>query len=123
YDGQSRRALRGSSSSNVQVIPTPSGVVTVTRSRIDHQLAQDILVARRDFMRRKIQDANEKLKEAEATLESQLRNARHLQILAPISPKTRENMLLSAARMAAQLKWTRMEIWKLKCHRDVLQLD
>ncbi|KAL2191268.1 hypothetical protein L209DRAFT_699091 [Thermothelomyces heterothallicus CBS 203.75] len=123
YDGQSRRAIRGSSSGNVQVIQTPSGVVTVTRSRIDHQLAQDILAARRDFMRRKIQDANEKLKEAEATLESQLRNARHLQILAPISPKTRENMLLSAARMAAQLKWTRMEIWKLKCHRDVLQLD
>ncbi|KAL2140603.1 hypothetical protein VTI28DRAFT_3567 [Corynascus sepedonium] len=123
YDGQGRRAIRGSGSGNVQVIQTPSGVVTVTRSKIDHQLAQDILAARRDFMRQKISDADEKLKEAEATLESQLRNARHLQILAPISPKTREHMLLSAARMAAQLKWTRMEIWKLKCHRDVLQLD
>jgi hypothetical protein len=32
-------------------------------------------------------------------------------------------MLLAAARMAAQLKWTRMEIWKLKCHRDILELD
>jgi len=123
YDGQSRRAIRGSGSGNVQVIQTPSGEVTVTRSRIDHQLAQDILAARRDFMRQKIVDAAEKLKESEATLESQLRNARHLQILAPISPKTREHMLLSGARMAAQLKWTRMEMWKLKCHRDVLQLD
>lgn len=123
YDGQSRRAIRGSGSGNVQVIQTPSGEVTVTRSRIDHQMAQDILAARRDFMRQKIIDADEKLKEVEAVLESQLRNSRHLQILAPVSPKTRDQMLLSAARMAAQLKWTRMEIWKLKCHRDVLQLD
>jgi hypothetical protein len=123
YDGQSRRAIRGSGSGNVQVIHTPSGEVTVTRSRIDHKMAQDIMAARRDFMRQKIADANVKLKEAEATLESQLRNSRHLQILAPISPKTREQMLLSAARMAAQLKWARMEIWKLKCHRDILELD
>ena len=123
YDGQNRRAIRGSSSGNVQIIQTASGEVTVTRSRIDHKMAQDILAARRDFMRQKIDDADEKLKESEATLESQLRNARHLQIQAPISPKTREQMLLAAARMAAQLKWTRMEIWKLKCHRDILQLD
>ncbi|KAK4104988.1 hypothetical protein N658DRAFT_419290 [Parathielavia hyrcaniae] len=123
YDGQSRRAIRGSGSGNVQVIQTPSGEVTVTRSRIDHKMAQDIMAARRDFMRQKITEADAKLKEAEATLESQLRNARHLQILAPISPKTREHMLLSAARLAAQLKWTRMDIWKLKCHRDILDLD
>jgi hypothetical protein len=123
YDGQSRRAIRGSGSGNAQVIQTPSGEVTVARSRIDHKMAQDIITARRDFMRQKIVDYDEKLKEAEAVLESQLRNSRHLQILAPISPKTREQMLLSAARMAAQLKWTRMEIWKLKCHRDILQMD
>lgn len=123
YDGQGRRAIRGSGSDNVQVIQTPSGEVTVSRSRIDHKMAQDILAARRDIMRHKIADAEEKLKEAEATLESQLRNSRHLQILAPISPKTREQMLLSAARMAAQLKWTRTEIWRLKCHRDILQMD
>ncbi|KAJ4306512.1 hypothetical protein N0V88_001316 [Collariella sp. IMI 366227] len=123
YEGQGRRAIRGSGSDNVQVIQTPSGEVMVTRSRIDHKMAQDILAARRDIMHQKMADADEKLKEAEATLESQLRNSRHLQILAPISPKTRESMLLSAARMAAQLKWTRMEIWRLRCHRDILEMD
>ncbi|KAL1842512.1 hypothetical protein VTJ49DRAFT_5118 [Mycothermus thermophilus] len=122
-DGQNRRAIRGSSSGDVEVIQTPSGEVTVTRSRIDHKMAQDILTARRAFMRQKIAEAEEKLKEAEATLESQLRNSRHLQLQAPILPKTREQMLLSAARMAAQLKWTRMEIWRLRCHRDILQMD
>ncbi|KAK4229825.1 hypothetical protein QBC38DRAFT_77675 [Podospora fimiseda] len=122
-DGQGRRALRRLDGDNVQVIQTPSGEVTVSRSRIDHKMAQDILAARREIMHQKIADANEKLKEAERTMEDQHRNCRHLQIMAPISPKTREAMLLSAARMAAQLKWTRMEIWRLKCHRDILQLD
>ncbi|KAL1860479.1 hypothetical protein VTK73DRAFT_7302 [Phialemonium thermophilum] len=124
YDGQGRRALRRlDATAESEGIQTPTGEVTVARSRIDHKMAQDILAARREIMRQKIAEANEKLESAEKHLELQLRNARHLQILAPIHPKTRENMLLSAARLAAQLKWTRMEIWRLKCHRDILLMD
>ncbi|KAK0635440.1 hypothetical protein B0T17DRAFT_482522 [Bombardia bombarda] len=123
YDGQGRRAIRRLDTDHAQSIQTPTGEVTVSRSRIDHKMAQDILAARRDIMLQKVADANEKLQHAEKTLEYQLRNSRHLQILAPIQPKTREQMLLSAARIAAQLKWTRMEIWKLRCHRDILLMD
>ncbi|KAA8634153.1 hypothetical protein SMACR_07025 [Sordaria macrospora] len=121
-DGQGRRAMRRLDTGS-QRIQTPTGEVSVSRSKIDHKMAQDILAARRAIMLQKIADANEKLLQTEKTLEMQLRNSRHLQILAPIQPKTREQMLLSAARMAAQLKWTRMEIWKLKCHRDILLMD
>ena len=121
YDGQGRRAIR--SADTGQSVQTPSGEVKISRSRIDHKMAQDILAARRDIMLQKVSDANEKLKTSEKSLEAQLRNSRHLQILAPIQPKTREQMLLSAARLAAQTKWTRMEIWRIKCHRDILLLD
>lgn len=123
YDGQSRRAIRRLDTDNAQSIQTPTGEVMVSRSRIDHKMAQDILAARRDIMYQKVADANEQLQKAEKTLEAQLRNSRHLMILAPIHPKTRENMLLAAARISAQVKWTRMEIWKLKCHRDILLMD
>ncbi|KAM7194794.1 protein transport protein sec73 [Naviculisporaceae sp. PSN 640] len=123
YDGQSRRAIRRLDTDSSQSIQTPTGEVMVSRSRIDHKMAQDILAARRDIMYQKVADANEQLQKAEKTLEAQLRNSRHLMILAPIHPKTRENMLLAAARMSAQVKWTRMEIWKLKCHRDILLMD
>lgn len=122
-DGQGRRALRRLDGDNVQVIQTPTGEVTVSRSRIDHKMAQDILAARREIMMQKITDADEKLKEVEKTLADQHRNARHLSLLTPISQKTRDSLLLAGARIAAQLKWTRMEIWKLKCHRDILSLD
>ncbi|KAK0739179.1 hypothetical protein B0T21DRAFT_449373 [Apiosordaria backusii] len=122
-DGQGRRALRRLDGDNVQVIQTPTGEVTVSRSRIDHKMAQDILAARREIMLQRIADADEKLKEIEKTLADQHRNARHLSLLTPISQKTRDSLLLAGARIAAQLKWTRMEIWKLKCHRDILLLD
>jgi hypothetical protein len=43
--------------------------------------------------------------------------------LAPIQEKTREQVRLGAAKMIAQLKWCRTEIWRLKCHKDILVLD
>jgi hypothetical protein len=122
YDGQGRRAIRRLDS-DANTVQTPSGEVTISRSKIDHQMVQDILTARRDIMSQKITDAEEKLDGLNKQLDLQLRNARHLQILAPIHPKTREQMLLSAAKLAAQLKWTRVDMWKIRCHRDILVSD
>jgi len=124
YEGQSRRGMRRLDSSDAtQLVQTPTGEVSIARGRIDHKMAEDILAARRDIMAQKIADADEKLSGSEKQLEVQLRNARHLQMLAPIQAKTRDALLLAAARMSAQLKWTRMEMWKLRCHRDILAQD
>lgn len=124
YEGQGRRAIRRLESSEVtQVIQTPTGEVSINRSRIDQKMAQDILVARREVMEQRISEAEEKLQAAEKHLDSQLQNARHLIILAPIQEKTRDAVRGGAAKIIAQLKWSRTEIWRLKCHRDILQLD
>lgn len=125
YEGQRTRGIRRLDSHNetTKSVQTPTGEVTIVSGRIDTKMAQDILAARREIMLQKIADAEEKLAIAQKQLESQLRNARHLQILAPIQPKTREQVLLAAGRMAAQLKWGRMEIWRMKCHKDILTMD
>ncbi|KAL7930567.1 guanine nucleotide exchange factor [Trichoderma chlorosporum] len=124
YDGHSRRAFRRLDSSDAtQLVETPTGLVSIARSRIDHKMAEDIQLARREFMQEKIAEADRKIDDSKKALEDQLRNARHLQILAPVQPRTREQLLLAAARMSAQLRWARMEIWKEKCHRDILALD
>ncbi|KAL7922092.1 hypothetical protein ACQKWADRAFT_293427 [Trichoderma austrokoningii] len=124
YDGHSRRAFRRLESSDAtQLVDTPSGPVSIAKSRIDYKMAQDIQLARREFMQEKIAEADQKIEDSKKALENQLRNARHLQILAPIQPRTREQLLLAAARMSAQLRWARMEIWKEICHRDILALD
>lgn len=124
YDGQGRRGLRRLDTSDAtQLVQTPTGLVSIARSRIDHKMAEDISAARREVMEQKISEAEEKLQECQKQLDDQLRNARHLQILAPIQPRTREQLIVAAGRMSAQLKWTRMRIWREKCHRDILVQD
>jgi hypothetical protein len=125
YEGQRTRGIRrlDSSSGSAKSVHTPTGDVTIVSGKIDTKMAHDILAARREIMLHKIAEAEEKLTVAQKHLDTQLRNARHLQILAPIQVKTREQVLLAAGRMSAQLKWGRMEIWRLKCHRDILLLD
>ncbi|KAG4425627.1 hypothetical protein IFR04_001324 [Cadophora malorum] len=125
YDGQRTRGIRRLDSHNesTKSVQTPTGEVTIVSGKIDTKMAQDILAARREIMLQKIADAEVKLAAAQKQLDAQLRNARHLQILAPIQQKTREQVILAAGRMAAQLKWGRMEIWRLKCHKDILTMD
>ncbi|KAI1345510.1 hypothetical protein F5Y01DRAFT_56607 [Xylaria sp. FL0043] len=124
YEGQSRRAIRRLDSAGAtQLIQTPTGEVAINRSKIDHQMARDIFLARRTMMRQKIEEAEEKLEIAQKNLETQLRNARHLLVLAPIQERTREQVCNAAAKIIAQLRWSRIDFWKLKCHRDVLAMD
>ena len=124
YEGQRSRGMRRmGTSSSARSIQTPTGEVSIQSGQIDRQLAQQILTARRQIMARKIEEADEKLSTARKQLEGQLRNARHLQILSPIQAKTREQVILAAGRMNAKLKWVRMEIWRLRCHKDILSLD
>ncbi|KAI0407531.1 hypothetical protein F4802DRAFT_554213 [Xylaria palmicola] len=124
YEGQGRRAIRRLDSSGAtQLIQTPTGEVAINRSKIDHQMAREILLARRAMMREKIEEAEEKLESAQKHLETQLRNARHLLVLAPIQEKTREQVCNGAAKIIAQLRWSRIDFWKLKCHRDILAMD
>lgn len=124
YEGQSRRAVRRLDSTDAtQLVQTPTGEVSINRAGIDQQMAREILIARREIIRKKIDEADEKLQSAQKLLETQLRNARHLLILAPIQDKTRDQVRGGAAKIIAQLKWSRTEIWRLKCHRDILALD
>jgi hypothetical protein len=125
YEGQRSRGIRRLDSQNdsTRSIQTPTGEVTISSGKIDTKMAQDILTARRQIMLQKIAEAEEKLSAAQKQLDTQLRNARHLQILAPIQQKTREQVIMAAGRMAAQLKWGRMEIWRLRCHKDILSMD
>lgn len=125
YEGQRTRGIRrlDSGSGSARSVQTPTGEVTIISGKIDTKMAQDILAARREIMMQKISEAEENLFGAQKQLDVILRNARHLQILAPIQPKTREQILLAAGRMAAKLKWIRMEIWRMRCHRDILKMD
>lgn len=121
YEGQKSRGMRRlESSHSTRTVPTSSGEVTIQSGKIDNQFAQQMMNARKDLMQVRISESEDRLTSAIKELEARLRDARHLQILAPIQPKTRELIIHAAGRLSAKLKWTRIEIWRMKCHRDIL---
>lgn len=123
-DGQKARAVRRLDSGNsAQSVHTPHDEGSLQDNKADAELARQIQAARRQIMAQKIAEADAKLHEAGKQLDIQLRNARHLQILAPIQNKTREQIVLAAGGMAAKIKWMRMEYWRTRCHRDILAMD
>lgn len=89
----------------------------------DPALARQVMTARRQIMSQKIGEYDTELAKMQKQYEDILRNARHLLILAPVAPKTREELMFAAARADAMLTWTRRDIWKMRCHRDILSLD
>ena len=123
-DGQRTRAMRRMDSDiSTQSAQTTSSEVPIQGGKADAELARQIQAARRQIMAQKISEADAKLNEALKQVDVQLRNARHLQILAPIQNKTREQIVLAAGLMAAKIKWMRMENWRTRCHRDILAMD
>lgn len=121
YEGQRNRAIRrGESSASTKTLSSPTGDVELRSGAIDKELQQQMRQARRDMMQTRITESEERLTESIKQLEARLRDARHLQILAPIQPKTRELVIHAAGRLSAKLRWARIEIWRMKCHRDIL---
>lgn len=127
YDGQRARSIRrlenqpGSRGTNS--VLTPSGEVSIVRGGIDAKLAAEISAARKGVVDQRIMEAEDRLATRNRELQSCLRNARHLMVLTPIQPKVREQVVMAAGQLAAKLQWVRMEMSKLRCHRDILALD
>lgn len=128
YDGPqppiTRMDSEISANSNDNVSTGPERPTQNSQSRSnDHQMAWEIMFYRRQIISEKISDAEEKLAATQRELDNLLRNARHLQVLLPFQSKTREALIMAAGRMSAKLKWTRVEMWRTKCHRDLLKMD
>lgn len=91
--------------------------------KLDPQVAWEIMFYRQQLINERISDFDDKVAVAQKELDNLLRNARHLLILLPIQQKTREALVLAAGRMSAKLKWTRVELWRARTHRDILAKD
>lgn len=118
YDAQRNRMGRTDSSQSAQAAdvepPSPNP---------DTDVSEELVVARQQLMVQRIREANENLFVCQKQLDDLLRNARHLQILTPVHSRAREQVIMAAGRMAAKLKWVRQDIWRTKCHREVLVRD
>ncbi|KAJ5122708.1 hypothetical protein N7526_009645, partial [Penicillium atrosanguineum] len=122
YEGQRyRRSQRVGSQSSLRSLEEADK--EPKSPSIDTDIVAGFVAARRELMTQKIREQNEKLFVTYKQLDDLLRNARHLQILAPVHPRAREGVIMAAGRMAAKLKWVRQDIWRNKCYREVLLRD
>lgn len=102
---------------------TTSSALATRNRNLSPQLHRQVMAARRQIMLQKVSEATTEIDEANKQLEHLLRNARHLLVLAPIAPRTREDIIHAAAHADASIKWTRRDIWRMKCHKDILAMD
>jgi hypothetical protein len=127
YEGQRQRGIRrlesSTSATTMQTVQTPTGEVTIQSGKIDRALAEQIREQRRDGMQLKISELEDKLADLIRTERDQRRDAAQLFVLAPIQERTRTQLMHAAGKVSAQLKWSRIEIWRIKSHRDILAMD
>jgi hypothetical protein len=71
----------------------------------------------------KIRDLDSKITTAELALESDLRLARNLAVLAPFLRSTRERIQTAVIPVAKTVRLLRMDLIKQLCYRDVLKAD
>jgi flagellar basal body L-ring protein FlgH len=127
YEGQRQRGIRRmegtDSPGTIQTVQTPTGEVTIQSGKIDQTLAQQISAIRKESIESRLSEIEERLAASLRQLEDDLRDARHLMILAPIQQKSREQVVQGARRAQEKLLKNRIEVWRARCHRDILTMD
>ncbi|EME84483.1 uncharacterized protein MYCFIDRAFT_214757 [Pseudocercospora fijiensis CIRAD86] len=122
-DNRPNDVSRLDSTKSTHSIQTQMGEATIRSRTLEPSLQKQVMAARRQIMVAKINELEKGIVDANRQLESMLRNARHLLVLAPIAPKTREDVVHAAAKADAMIKWALRDIWRMKAHRDILAMD
>lgn len=122
-DTRNRDLGRLDSTTSTRSIQTRMGEVTLTSRGLSPALQKQVMAARREIMIQKIADLETQVAATNRQLERVLRDARHLQILAPIADKTRDDVRSAGGRINAAIIWTRRDVWRMKCHRDIIAMD
>lgn len=103
--------------------PRVSSPTPAAKEAASIELAKQIAQSRRQVLRKTLADMEDKLVAIDKLLDAQLRTARHLSVLTPIQEKTRQEILVAASRVAANIRWERMKRWRTRSHRDILHID
>lgn len=80
-------------------------------------------LSRSEIVRAKLLDLEAKISRSQTQLEGELRLVRNLAVLAPFQQTTRDRVLYAVQLAAKRIMTVRLELEKVRCHRDVLADD
>ena len=124
YDARrSRETQRAESRSSAQSIKGATREAPVRQTRLDDELAKQVMLARRQILTQKIKEADERITASDKNIDGLLRASRQMSVLAPIQTRTKDDVVIAALNLAHNVRWCRIAHWKMKCHRDILALD
>ena len=78
---------------------------------------------RSQIIQSKIRDLDAKLSASQSQLDSDMRFIHNLSILTPFQKSTRSRLSATVQSIAKRIAQVRLEIEKIRCHRDVLRAD
>jgi hypothetical protein len=79
--------------------------------------------SRGNVLRLKVNELEKKISALHQQLESDLRHARNLALLAPFQQTTRNRLHEQVQALSKRITQERLELTKLRCHREVLHVD
>ncbi|KAK9248769.1 hypothetical protein V1506DRAFT_451852 [Lipomyces tetrasporus] len=84
------------------------------------EFALQVAEGRRDALQCKVRQLEDHLFSQTQELDADSRTAKHLSILTPILPRTRDSLILSAGLVSAKMDWLRIEVMRTRCFREIL---
>lgn len=117
------RRINSDSSTSTMYSSSTTTTVRAERAAARAQEFSEVHFARKFNVGVKLEDIKKKLKDIDSQLDDHIRNGRGLKLLAPIQPRTREAVFLSAARLTATLRWKWLERRKLLCYKEYFEMD
>lgn len=117
------RRINSDSSTSTMYSGSTTTTVRAERAAARAQEFSEVHFARKFNVGVKLEDIKKKLKDIDSQLDDHIRNGRGLKLLAPIQPRTREGVFLSAARLTATLRWKWLERRKLLCYKEYFEMD
>ncbi|KAK9348480.1 hypothetical protein V1522DRAFT_346009 [Lipomyces starkeyi] len=95
-----------------------NSVTSVEETAIEFAL--QVSEGRRDALECKVRELEDYLFLQTQELDADSRTAKHLSILTPVMPRTRDSLILSAGMVAAKMDWLRIEVMRTRCFREIL---
>jgi len=121
--GSSEGRVSRKDASRPYTSPSPEKLAGSEKAPREIELPQERVSSRGNVLQLKVEELEKRISALHQQLESDLRHARNLAILTPFRQTTRTRLYEQVQLLSKRVAQERLELTKLRCHREVLHID